>query len=234
MRNLLTSLFFVFISMNARAGIITIDYEFDLKNGDVYQCIGDSNASGGSGSNCFSNIFFGTVIPDTVITEDDTLKIDISFLPGQQLRWFDDGNIIFGQESEIIEIRASGNEQTTIRPSRYSFEFKDVSGDALIENSEILSPSVISGSAHFISAIVGIENLTDSFFDFSGISIEIDFDSLLTESANNFTTVDELFFSFISGEFEVLENVSTTPAPAPHSLSIFFIALFGLIIKRRT
>ncbi|WJG10822.1 hypothetical protein [Aliiglaciecola sp. LCG003] len=231
MCKLVLSLSLLLFLLNSHAGVIDITYEYDLNNGSIHQCISGSDTSTGTASNCWTNSF-SAPIPNTVITEDDTLKIDISFLAGQRLRWSDDGNTFYDDNSEWLQVTASGSERFDIFPARYSFAFKDVSGNALVESLEWF-PLGSAGDATLFSGFSGETNFTDSYFEFSGLVVEMDFNSLLTDSSTNFTTLNQLSLSFVSGNFKVFENVESTPVPAPSSLYLILIALFGLVIKNR-
>lgn len=231
MRTILITLSIIFFSLSSQAALVEINYLYNLNDGNISEYLDGSDTSTGNPSNAFASNF-DIVIPDTVITENDTIRIEVSFLDGQRLKWFDDGNSYFSGTSEHFSVVAYGDESFSVNYDRSLFEFKDVSGSVLTESLEWFSQGG-SGSV-IISSRSGIKNLTDSFFDFSGFAFEADLSSLLTGNGESFTTLSNLAFRFTSGEFEILENVGTTSVPTPFTFPIILIAIYGLMVGKKT
>lgn len=218
------------ISLKSQAAIIEIDYEFDLvNNGSVHLNVNSTDTSSGRPSYGFSNIFSDQSIPDTVVGRDDTLRIDISFAPGQRLRWYDDGNVNFGNWSETFQVTAYGGNSFTNRPSRYAYQFKEAQGDVVLEQFEWFPTSLFAGGLNIQFQTSGNGNLTDSFFDFSGLVVEMDFS--VSDPLVSSTTVSQLAISFSSGVFEILQSTPSTQVQAPPILSLFLGALMVMLIR---
>jgi len=225
---------FILCSVQVKGAIVEIDYNFDLNNGTVYDCIPGAHTSTGNYSKCWTNNFNNTKIPNTIITNLDTVVIDISFLPGQKLRWHDDGNMFFSQFSENLQIGlTSSTEDFSTSGTNYSFTFKDVSGGLIdTDVSWILNPLSHSGGGAFLhSSTSGVSNFTDSYFDFSGITVEIDLFNLSTHQTNaDNVSVDNVVIYLGSGNFDVIENTAVVTEPSTYFL--LMIALFGFLVRK--
>ena len=225
----------LFLSTQTQAAIIEIDYNFDLNNGAVYQCVDGANTSTGTASNCWTNAWYDTSIADTLISESDTVVIDISFAEGQKLRWYDDGNSIFSEFSESLQIGLDSSvDGFQTGGIHQSFAFKDVSGAALHEQASwVLDPLSAGGGAFVHSTSSGITNLTDSYFEFSGITVEMELFNFLNYSQNSDNaTVDNLTIFLTSGNFEVIESSVAVSEPATYAL--FLLMAIGLLTRRHS
>lgn len=221
-------------SFQVRGAVIEIDYSFDLNNGAVYECVDGSNTSKGAASKCWTNAWYDTAIANTVISDLDTVLIDISFLLGQKLRWYDDNNTFFSEYSELLQIGLDSSiDSFGTGGIDHSFSFKDVSGNPLFSQVNwTMNPLANGGGAFVHSSNSGTTNLTDSYFEFSGITVKMELFNLSTYSTNlNSVSVDNLSIFLTSGNFEVIENAVSVPEPSAYAL--FLIALLGLIIRKK-
>lgn len=141
---------------------------------------------------------------------------------------------LFSEYSELLQIGLdSSNDSFGTGGIDQSFSFKDVSGSPLFSQVNwTMNPLANGGGAHIHSSSSGITNLTDRYFEFSGITVEMELFNLSTYSTNlSYVSVDNLSIFLTSGSFEVIENTVSVPEPSTYAL--FFIALLGLTIRKK-
>lgn len=216
----------------SHAALVEIDYTFDLSSGIQYQCIDGSDTSTGMDSNCFSNSAFNGNIANTTMSVGDTIRIDVTFVPGQRLRWSDDGNTNFDLFSENFQVGLFGPQTDTVAASRMSYLFKEVSGhNTTVSGEQTFAPgSMASGGVVVNSDLFGITNITDSFFEFTGLTVEYDLSEIFSGGLT--TSADSLAVFFTSGNFEVLEDQNTNvTVPAPSSILLLLSFWAGLAVR---
>ncbi|MFD2167606.1 hypothetical protein ACFSJY_15250 [Thalassotalea euphylliae] len=213
MNRFLVSLAAILFSSSSAAKLIEIDYAVDLEQGVVYDCIDASRSSTGQSQKCWTNLWENATFPGVTISGGSTLRLDISFLPGQKFRWWDDGATFNSGTDEAFQIGLTSSvEDFTVKALDYRFSFNGVTGNDLSPGSWAVSPYFNRSSGAIVrSEMSGAMNLTDSYFDFTGLTVEIDLVDVATKITQQDTAfIDGIYMFFFSGEFE-----SFIPPPMP-------------------
>ncbi len=163
----------------------------------------------------------------------DKIIVDVTFANNKALKIYN--SEVAGESSAAsIYSTAQGSHSTT------SSGYTDLLGTngSLLENhiSSILYTdyNYAAHSAFVFTDRGGNKNLTDSWFSFTGMRLEIDIHSLLngdfTQSVEAESFFDRAWFQFGGGDFEVITASST---PAPGAITLLGAGLLGLTGLRR-
>lgn len=154
-------------------------------------------------------------MPATVIAVGDTIKVNLSFSDGR-VRWIDTG---FFTENAVFSINdPNGPSGIVLYVSDFSFSNP---GGELFFNSFVSN----SGSGGFgilgSTNNLGKENLTDSFFEFDGLSFLFQ----ITSATHFPITSDSFGMSLVGGDF----SIAAVPLPSAIWMFVSGLALlFGL------
>jgi hypothetical protein len=223
----LSALLFVLLleSTVADAAPITFRRNVSLQASQIYDCGGGAYPFG---TMCWTNDReeSTTEVRRKVVGPADTAVIRMRFLRGERLRWEHDGIIapVAGDESVQVGLWKHG-EPFGYHGTWSSFlSFEGVTGD-LQANNLRWSVTGTSGGLVSHSYLSGVTNLTNTYFEFAGITAEIGPFGAGTGLPHD---VDRLAVFFTSGHFSIVPK----SVPEPGTLSLLG-AMIGTVLVGR-
>lgn len=164
--------------------------------------------------------------------QGDKIIVDVTFADNKALKVFNVdhqwGETCWGSISAMVQ------DSYSTTASGY-IDFLGISGSLLENHIYSMQSTGYGNTVHSPSVQLGIKNLTDSWFSFTGMRLEIDILSMLNgDSSQSVETqgyFDRAWLRFRAGDFEVI--TAAVPTPVPGAMALLGAGLLGLAGLRR-